>query len=47
LSCSEFTGVLLSTLLEMCGYDKKNAKVVLAEGADGSSMTRTIDIERA
>jgi hypothetical protein len=32
LSCSEFTGVLLSTLLEMCGYDKKNAKVVLAEG---------------
>jgi sulfane dehydrogenase subunit SoxC len=47
LSCSEFTGVLLSTLLEMCGYDKKNAKFVLAEGADGSSMTRTIDIERA
>jgi len=47
VSCSEFTGVLLSTLLEMCGYDKKRAKVVLAEGADGSSMTRTIDIERA
>jgi sulfane dehydrogenase subunit SoxC len=47
VSCSEFTGVLLSTLLEMCGYDKKAAKFVLAEGADGSSMTRTIDIERA
>ena len=47
VSCSEFTGVLLSTLLEMCGYDKKAAKYVLAEGADGSSMTRTIDIERA
>lgn len=31
----------------MCGYDKKAAKYVLAEGADGSSMTRTIDIERA
>jgi sulfane dehydrogenase subunit SoxC len=47
LSCCEFTGVLLSTLLEMCGYDKKKSKYVLAEGADGSSMTRTIDIERA
>lgn len=47
LSCSEFTGVLLSTLLEMCGIDKKQAKYVLAEGADGSSMTRTISIERA
>lgn len=47
LSCSEFTGVLLSTLLEMCGYDKKQGKYVLAEGADGSSMTRTISIERA
>ncbi len=47
LSCSEFTGVLLSTLLEMCGVDKKMGKYVLAEGADGSSMTRTISMERA
>ncbi|TSE26168.1 Sulfoxide reductase catalytic subunit YedY [Tepidimonas sediminis] len=47
LSCSEFTGVLLSTLLEMCGIDLKRAKYVLAEGADGSSMTRTIPIELA
>ncbi len=47
LSCSEYTGVLLSTLLEMCGIDKARAKYVLAEGADGSSMTRTISIERA
>jgi sulfane dehydrogenase subunit SoxC len=47
VSCSEFTGVLLSTLLEMCGIDKKRAKYVLAEGADGSSMTRTIPIENA
>jgi len=39
--------VLLSTLLEMCGYDKKNGKYVLAEGADGSSMTRTIAIDQA
>jgi sulfane dehydrogenase subunit SoxC len=47
LSCSEFTGVPLSVLLEDCGYDKHSAKVVLAEGADGSSMTRTIPIDRA
>lgn len=47
LSCSEFTGVLLSTLLDMCGYDKKKGKYVLAEGADGSSMTRTISMDRA
>lgn len=47
LSCSEFTGVPLSTLLDMCGYDKAKGKYVLAEGADGSSMTRTIAIDRA
>ena len=47
ISCSEFTGVLLSTLLDMCGYDRKNGKYILAEGADGSSMTRTIAIDRA
>lgn len=42
LSCSEFTGVPLITLLEIAGADLKNGKFVLAEGADGSSMTRTI-----
>lgn len=47
LSCSEYTGVLLSTLLEMCGVDLKHGQYVLAEGADGSSMTRTIPMERA
>ena len=47
LSCSEFTGVPLSVLLDDCGYDKKMARFVLAEGADGSGMTRTISIERA
>ena len=45
LSCSEFTGVPLITLLEMAGADLKKAKFVLAEGADGSSMTRTIPME--
>ncbi|MDE2298103.1 MAG: sulfite dehydrogenase [Burkholderiales bacterium] len=47
LSCSEFTGVRLSTLLEMCGADTKNGKYLLAEGADGSSMTRTIAMANA
>ena len=42
LSCSEFTGVPLHTLLELCGADLKRGKFVLAEGADGSGMTRTI-----
>lgn len=42
LSCSEFTGVPLITLLEMAGADMKNGRFVLAEGGDGSSMTRTI-----
>jgi sulfane dehydrogenase subunit SoxC len=40
VSCSEFTGVPLSVLLEDCGIDMKKAKFVLAEGADGSSMAR-------
>ena len=47
LSCCEFTGVPLSVLLEDCGFDRKNGKFVLAEGADGSSMTRTIAMDRA
>jgi sulfane dehydrogenase subunit SoxC len=44
LSCSEFTGVPLKLLLNMCGADYKRGKFVLAEGADGSSMTRTIPL---
>ena len=45
LSCSEFTGVPLITVLEQCGADLKNGKFVLAEGADGSGMTRTIPMD--
>jgi len=45
LSCSEFTGVPLRLLLEDCGADFRRGKFVLAEGADGSSMTRTIPID--
>ena len=47
LSCCEFTGVRLSTLLDDCGFDRQNGKFVLAEGADGSGLTRTIAMERA
>ena len=46
LSCSEFTGVPLITLLEMAGADLTRGKFVLAEGADGSSMTRTIPMSQ-
>ncbi|MBP6898484.1 MAG: sulfite dehydrogenase [Burkholderiaceae bacterium] len=45
LSCSEFTGVPLRLLLDQCGVDYKRARYVLAEGADGSSMTRTVPME--
>ncbi len=45
LSCSEFTGVPLKTLLEMAGADTRRGRYLLAEGADGASMTRTIPME--
>ena len=45
LSCCEYTGVPLITLLEMAGADLNKGKFILAEGADGSAMTRTIPIE--
>ncbi len=45
LSCSEFTGVPLRVLFDLCGVDYKRARYVLAEGADGSSMTRTVPME--
>ena len=47
LSCSEYTGVLLSTLLDIAGADTRKGRYVLAEGADGSSMTRTVAMDRA
>jgi sulfane dehydrogenase subunit SoxC len=46
LSCSQWTGVRLSTLLEEAGADPK-AKWLLAEGADGPSMNRSIPIAKA
>jgi len=46
LSCCEWTGVLLSTILEEVGV-KKGANWILAEGADGSHMSRSIPMEKA
>jgi sulfane dehydrogenase subunit SoxC len=45
LSCCEFTGVPVKLLLEMCGADARRGRFLLAEGADGSGMTRTIPME--
>jgi sulfane dehydrogenase subunit SoxC len=45
MSCSEFTGVPLKILFDLCGVDFKRGRYVLAEGADGSGMTRTIPME--
>ncbi len=47
IACSEFTGVLLSTLLDEVGIDRAKGKFVLAEGADGSALTRTVPMEFA
>jgi len=46
LSCSEWTGVKLSTLLDETGIDPK-AKWFIAEGADGPSMNRSIPLAKA
>ena len=46
LSCCEWTGVLLSTVLEEAGVDVR-ARWILAEGADAAAMTRSIPIEKA
>ncbi len=46
LSCCEWTGVPLSTLLQEVGA-KPQGKWVLAEGADGAAMSRSIPIEKA
>ena len=47
LGCSEWTGVPLSVLLDEVGVDRARARFVLAEGADGASLTRTIPLAMA
>lgn len=46
VSCSEWTGVLLRTLLREAGA-RPNAKWVIAEGADAARHVRSIPIEKA
>jgi sulfane dehydrogenase subunit SoxC len=45
LSCSEWTGVKLSTLIAEAGVTKE-AKWVIAEGADAAAMSRSIPLEK-
>jgi sulfane dehydrogenase subunit SoxC len=45
ISCAEWTGVRLSTLLEEVGI-KKEAKWVLVEGADGAHMNRSLPLDK-
>ena len=45
IGCAEWTGVTLSTLLDEVGL-KKGAKWVMAEGADGAHMTRSLPLEK-
>lgn len=45
LSCCEWTGVRLSTILQECGVQSA-AKWGLAEGADGAAMTRSIPMNK-
>ena len=46
VSNAEWTGVLLSTLLEETGIDPK-AKWFVAEGADTATLTRSIPMQKA
>jgi sulfane dehydrogenase subunit SoxC len=46
VSCSEWTGVPLSTLLDEAGIDPK-AKWVVAEGADAQMLDRSIPVKKA
>jgi len=46
VSCAEWTGVMLSTLLEEAGIDPK-AKWLVAEGADSLALSRSVPIAKA
>lgn len=46
ISCCEWTGVRLSTVLQEAGIHQ-NASWLLAEGADAASMTRSIPMSKA
>ena len=46
VSCAEWTGVMLSTLLDEAGIDPK-AKWIVAEGADSMALSRSVPIAKA
>ena len=46
VSCAEWTGVRLSTLLEETGIDPK-AKWLVAEGADSHALSRSVPLKKA
>jgi sulfane dehydrogenase subunit SoxC len=46
LSCSEWTGVRLSTLLDEAGVEP-NARWMIAEGADSAAMSRSVPLAKA
>src|SRR5205809_2059476 len=46
VSCAEWTGVRLSTLLEETGIDPK-AKWLIAEGADAPALSRSVPLAKA
>ena len=46
VSCSEWTGVSLALLLREVGV-KQGARWIVAEGADGAKMTRSVPLEKA
>jgi len=46
LSCSEWTGVKLSTLLDEAGVEP-SARWLIAEGADSASMSRSVPLAKA
>jgi sulfane dehydrogenase subunit SoxC len=46
VSCAEWTGVRLSTLLDEAGVDPR-AKWILAEGADAAGMSRSVPLAKA
>ena len=45
VSCSEWTGVSMKTVLQEAGL-KPSAKWIVAEGADSAAMTRSLPIEK-
>jgi len=47
ISCATWVGVKLSTLLKEAGIRLDKAKYIIAEGADGATMARSVPISRA